>query len=378
MRTNWLKQRRTRVVVLLLAVVVVVSNLVHVGTYELLPGDAQPLAPMISITGAVTDPHPHATKAGFMMVDVSLKQMTVWSRTLAELRGATNMVDLSALVPPGSSFEDFDRQSYLDMERSKEAAEFNAFSALGWDIPPTARGALVNDTTSAGPARRAGVEIADRIVSVNGISTSDSCAAIRILHDLRPGSKVSVGFEHAKISTAGVISYRPVKTVQITTAKPPTTVGIPTCPGINSVAKSWIGVVLSDAVVYNFPATVTIDTNYIGGPSAGLAMSLALIDQLSSGSLSGGRKVAVTGELALNGVVGDIGGIAQKTQAAITAGATVFLVPVNQVGEARRAAQGKLRVVGAYRLTDVLTKLRQMGGDAPIPYTKPNFLAKRL
>jgi PDZ domain-containing protein len=81
----------------------------------------------------------------------------------------------------------------------------------------------------------------------------------------------------------------------------------------------------------------------------------------------------VTGEIALNGVVGDIGGIAQKTEAAITAGATIFVVPVNQATEARRAANGRLTIVGAYRLSQVLAKLRQMGGDEPIPYTKPNF-----
>jgi Lon-like protease len=373
MRTNWLKQRRTMVLVSVLAVLTLALNTVHVGTYAILPGEAQPLAPMISISGVATVPHPHATKSGFMMVDVSLKQMTALSRIIAELRGANNMVELSALVPQGSSFADFDRQSYLDMESSKDAAELNAFTALGWNISATAHGALVNDTTQGGPGKRAGIQIADRIVSLNGVATSDSCAAIRILHDLRPGSTINAGVEHAKISGAGVFTYQPIATVKLTTSKAPKSLGVSECAGIRTVAKSWIGLALSDAVTYTFPAKVTIDTNYIGGPSAGLAMSLALIDQMSSGSLSGGGKVAVTGEIALNGVVGDIGGITQKTEAAITAGATIFVVPANQAAEARRAANGKLKVIGAYRLTQVLAKLRQMGGDVPIPYTKPNF-----
>jgi PDZ domain-containing protein len=373
MRTKWLKQRRTLVVISVLAALTLVLNAVHVDTYEILPGDAQPLNPMISITGVDTAPHPHSTKTGFLMVDVSLKQMTALSRTIADLRGATNMVELASLVPAGSSFADFDRQSYLDMESSKDAAELNAFTALGWHIPTAAHGALVNDTTSAGPGKRAGIQIADRIVALNGITTSDSCAAIRVLHDLRPGSTINVSVEHAKISGAGVFTYQPATTVKLTTAKPPESLGVSECSGIRTVAKSWIGLALSDAVTYTFPAKVTIDTHYIGGPSAGLAMTLALVDQMSPGSLTGGRKVAVTGEIALNGVVGDIGGITQKTQAAITAGATVFVVPVNQVGEARRAANGKLRVVGAYRLTQVLAKLRKLGGALPIPYTKPNF-----
>ena len=373
MRRNWLKQRRTGVVVAVLAVVMLVLNSVHVATYAILPGEAQPLAPMISISGVAISPKPHATKEGFMMVDVSLQQMTALSRIIADFRGANNLIDLSSLVPEGSSFADFDRQSYLEMESSKDAAELNAFTALGWKIPAAPHGALVNDATKSGPGKRAGIKIADRIVSLNGITTLDSCAAIRVLHDLKPGSTVTAGVEHAKISGAGVFTYQPVVTVKLTTAKPPKSLGVSECAGIRTVAKSWIGLALSDAVTYKFPAKVTIDTNYIGGPSAGLAMTLALIDQMSSGSLSGGRKMAVTGEIALNGVVGDIGGITQKTEAAIAAGATLFVVPVNQVGEARRAAHGKLTVVGAYRLTQLLAKLRQMGGDEPIPYTKPNF-----
>ena len=151
MRTKWLKQRRTVVVVSVLAGLILVLNSVHVNTYAILPGEAQPLAPMISISGVAVAPHPHATKSGFMMVDVSLQQMTALSHIIAEFRGANNMVELSALVPAGSTFDDFDRQSYLDMESSKDAAELNAFTALGWQIPTSAHGALVNDTTRAGP-----------------------------------------------------------------------------------------------------------------------------------------------------------------------------------------------------------------------------------
>ena len=49
-----------------------------------------------------------------------------------------------------------------------------------------------------------------------------------------------------------------------------------------------------------------------------------------------GQKVAATGELALDGSVLRIGGIKQKTIGARAAGVDAFLVPVDNVAEARR------------------------------------------
>ena len=78
---------------------------------------------------------------------------------------------------------------------------------------------------------------------------------------------------------------------------------------------------------WHFPVKVTVHTQDIGGPSAGLAMTLGIIDKLSSGRLTGNRIVAATGTIDQNGNVGDVGGVAEKTIAVERAGATVFFVP---------------------------------------------------
>ena len=366
-------RRRLVIVITVIALMLFGLNRVHVSTYEILPGQASPLSPMIKVSGVPTDPQATTKKSGFMMVDVALRQMTALSQFWAQVRGATNTVLLSDLVSKGSSFADFDRQSYLDMQNSKDNAELNAFRALGWSLTPQPTGAVTTDFTVGSAARKAGLRIADRIVSINGSPIANSCDAIAALHDVAPASTVQVGIEKAKVSDAGVITYAEPTMLKISTKKTPRDVAVSDCPGITTIAKSWIGVSLSDGVSYNFPATITINTQYIGGPSAGLAMTLALIDHLSEGSLSGGKKVAVTGEIATNGTVGDIGGIEQKTAAAITAGAAIFIVPANQAYQARAAAHGKLAVIGATKLAQVLRELRRLGGQPPVPYTKPNF-----
>jgi PDZ domain-containing protein len=72
----------------------------------------------------------------------------------------------------------------------------------------------------------------------------------------------------------------------------------------------------------------------VGGPSAGLMFSLAVIDKLTTGNLTASKFVAGTGTIKPDGEVGKIGGIGHKMSAAHDAGATVFLVPAGNCYEA--------------------------------------------
>ncbi len=97
----------------------------------------------------------------------------------------------------------------------------------------------------------------------------------------------------------------------------------------------------------------------MSGPSAGLAFTLTIIDKLSPGDLTGGKNVAVTGTIELDGTVGDVGGVPQKTAAAIDAGAKLFLVPSSEVREAKARAGSAMKVVGVDTIDDALRALRQ-------------------
>jgi PDZ domain-containing protein len=82
--------------------------------------------------------------------------------------------------------------------------------------------------------------------------------------------------------------------------------------------------------------------------------------------------IAVTGTIAVNGSVGDVGGVAEKTVAASRAGATIFFVPQVEVATAKSVGEPGLRIVGVTSLKQVLSDLRLLGGAAPIPLTKPH------
>ena len=116
---------------------------------------------------------------------------------------------------------------------------------------------------------------------------------------------------------------------------------------------------------WHFPVDVTVHTQDIGGPSAGLAMTLGIMDKLSSGRLTGRRIVAATGTIDQHGNVGDVGGVAEKTIAVERAGATVFFVPSVELGAAESKATPQLHVYAVDNLNQVLRILKRLGGSVP-------------
>jgi Lon-like protease len=105
----------------------------------------------------------------------------------------------------------------------------------------------------------------------------------------------------------------------------------------------------------------------VGGPSAGLMFSLAVIDKLTTGSLAGSKFVAGTGTIKPDGEVGRIGGILHKMSAAHDAGATVFLVPAENCYEANSRQVPGLQLVKVDKLGGAVDALHAViaGGKPP-------------
>jgi PDZ domain-containing protein len=123
-----------------------------------------------------------------------------------------------------------------------------------------------------------------------------------------------------------------------------------------------VGVMLSDAdVQVVFPVDVTIDSQNIGGPSAGMMFTLEIIDELTPEDLTHGRRIAGTGTINVDGVVGPIGGIRQKVFGAIDAGAEIILVPADNYDEALTAAGDKITVVKVATIEDAIAYLNSLG-----------------
>ncbi|WP_107115540.1 S16 family serine protease [Streptomyces specialis] len=117
--------------------------------------------------------------------------------------------------------------------------------------------------------------------------------------------------------------------------------------------------------------TVELDLGDVGGPSAGLLLSLGIVDLLAGdgegGDLTGGRVVAGTGTIDPDGTVGAVGGVPLKTRGAGRDGATVFLVPRDECSDASVDLPEGLRLIPVATLEDAVDSLRALNAGEPVP-----------
>ncbi|MCX4685766.1 hypothetical protein OG401_15870 [Kitasatospora purpeofusca] len=116
---------------------------------------------------------------------------------------------------------------------------------------------------------------------------------------------------------------------------------------------------------------VKVDLGDIGGPSAGQMLALGIVDKLrgdgQGGDLTGGLTVAGTGTIDDQGVIGPVGGVPLKTQAASRDGATVFLVPKDECSDAKVNLPAGLRLVPVGTLGESVSALEALRTGGAVP-----------
>jgi PDZ domain-containing protein len=253
----------------------------------------------------------------------------------------------------GSSQQQYNQAAIQDMADSKEAAAVVALRALGYPVAEHGSGALITAVAKGSPADGV-VEAGDAITSIDGTATPLATDAIAILQTHQFGDTFTAQITKANGSTVTKTLTLGSRDENGCTKKTDTGQGV--CMGVLLGTKQH---------KFDFPFEVKIDTAGIGGPSAGLAFTLALIDELTPGELTGGVKVAVTGTIDVTGKVGEVGGVVQKTAAVRKAKAKLFLVPPQEYNDAATHAGKDLKVIKVSTLQDALAALAANGGDVP-------------
>jgi PDZ domain-containing protein len=246
------------------------------------------------------------------------------------------------------------------MASAKQIAEYVALSRLGFDATLDEGSAQVDGfDPSLCPADAAPdtackvLDVGDTIVAVDGEPTATLSDVAAAIAPHKPGDTV----------TLTVTPYQSTDRVD----KQVTLVAAP-----DDATRTIIGFSPRDTRTVSVPVTVDIDTAEIGGPSAGLAFTLALIDALTPGPLTGDTKVAVTGTIDAEGNVGAIGALPQKADAVRRSGATLFLVPAGQgadeLARAREVAGPGVEIETVATLDDALAAIAAHGGqENPLP-----------
>jgi PDZ domain-containing protein len=249
------------------------------------------------------------------------------------------------------------------MTQAKSFATASALTRLGYTVTSTNAGALVYGVAPHSPAAST-LHVAQVITAVNGTPVTTDCSLVNALHGIQPGQSVPFRVEQSSINDVGDFVTGPVVTKSITLGTPPKGL-VDTGCGPATTPTAYLGVQPQTQQAWQFPVKVTVHTQNIGGPSAGLAMTLGIMDKLSSGRLTGNRIIAATGTIDQHGNVGDVGGVAEKTIAVERAGATVFFVPSVELKTAEAKATPQLHVYAVHNLNQVLRVLERLGGKVP-------------
>jgi PDZ domain-containing protein len=203
--------------------------------------------------------------------------------------------------------------------------------------------------------------VGDVISAVNGTSTPNATGLVTVLHTYHSGQRITLTVTRSG-STAPTSVPITLKNTLIDV-------------GGGVMQTEDLGIQVDDQVNYTFPFPLTIDVANIGGPSAGLAMTLGVIDELTGGSLTGGKTVAATGTIDAQGNVGDVGGVPQKTIAVEKAGATIFLVPPQEFKAAKSKQSNGLQIYSVSTLGQALDVLAAHGGVVPPAPAQPTPIA---
>lgn len=346
------------VVVIVLVAAALIADHVTLPYYAEVPGDAQPVTGLISVpAGSSSTLH-----GDVLLTDVGVIEDVTALAYLPDLLSSDTTLVPTQDLTGGLPAAEFAAEGTVEMQEAQATAEAVALRQLGYAVPERDVGVTLFAIIPGTPAYRA-LKVGDVVTAVDGTPTTNPAALVAAIRRHRPGQVVtlSVGTVTAPTTTHPV-SVRLAGQRQGGVDQP--ILGIPYSTAVDSDG-------MGTQAVYDMPVHLSLRSDNIGGPSAGLAFTLGILDELAGGDLTGGRVVAATGTIDPNGAVGEIGGLPQKTVAVERAHASVFLVPAAQAAVARAHATPGLTVLGVKTLQQALDDLQKLGGHLGRAATGP-------
>jgi Lon-like protease len=312
---------------------------------DLLPSGAKE-RPVIAISGRQTQPSNgrlYLTTVDQLPGDCD-DYPTLWQAVTAWFDKSRTVYPHQLLCPPNQSASSVQHENAAEMSQSQTDAVTAALFQLG--ATPSSQHVSVGSVSPGTPASKVLMD-ADVILAIDGtpVSTVDQLRSALATHAV--GDPVQV-----TIRRAGTTKTVTVRTVAGRDKRPALGIEadrVATFPGVH--------------------VTIGIDPNIVGGPSAGTALALGIIDKLTPGGITGGRTIAGTGTVDGFGNVGPIGGMQQKIAAAVKAGASVFFAPSSECSQAKAAAPKSLTLIRVTTLGGVVSALQDIkAGRTDFPH----------
>ncbi len=322
---------------------------INVPYFALSPG------PVNDVTEFISVDDPAEETGDLFFLTVSLKDVNLIEYLAAWLNDEVDLSPRETIRPAGVSPTQLRAQNLSLMEQSKQNAVFVALSELGYEVTFEGTGALVTGIIPESAAASV-LKVNDVIIEVNGSRVEFSTDAVDLIAGFLPGDTIDLSIN--RTTDSGELQRLDLSI----------TLGVFRSEDgdgnvVDDEDRGMVGVLLANAPTnIVFPVVVTIDSQNIGGPSAGLMFTLEIINQLTEADLTGGRRIAGTGTINQDGTVGPVGGVRQKIFGAINVGAEYVLVPALNYLDAVDAAGDDIVVVRVETVDDALLFLETLPG----------------
>jgi PDZ domain-containing secreted protein/Zn-dependent protease/predicted transcriptional regulator len=290
------------------AVYAIVAGLLYRPAVVVLqPGPTLDVGHGITITGATVDD----INGSYLLTSVVLDRPNALGALSAGLLSDREILPMSEVFPSGQDQSDsFDRQKEV-FRQSRVLAAAAAAAGTGTDVAIEGTGVIVQDVLPAAPASGE-LHAGDVIVEVDG-------RQVKVADELRD----AVSSRPSGTSFNLTVERRgdPLR-VEVSSAR------------LSGMAEGSVGIgviIATRDLSIDLPFEIEFQEQNIGGPSAGLIYALAIADMLDPEDHAGGKIVAATGTIGIDGAVGRVGGVSAKAVSVEEAGADLFLVPQAEV-----------------------------------------------
>ena len=324
------------VVALVVAVFMVPVNAVIEApgpTWNVLDNGSSSDQDVLKVSGTETYP----TEGALRMTTVSVSGCPGYPVTTADLIAAwfssdKRIVDRNEVCPQDQSAEQVEETGKAQMTASQDSAVIAALIETGM---ASAMHLTVTEVTEQQTSTEIQADdVLETITPEGGQTTTiTSFSQLRELMTTIPeGTRVTLGVRRGEQQVPAAL----------TTIAPQ-----------EGTTGSLLGLSLRVSVDSQVEATFGLSD--VGGPSAGMMFALGVVDEITPGSLTGGKDISGTGTIDMNGQVGPIGGIQQKMAGARNAGSTFFLAPASNCDEVKGHEPEGMQVFAVSTLHEAVT-----------------------
>ncbi len=302
-----MKKRKLAFFAIVVAFAVLLSSY-QLDSYITRPGGAYDLGPLVEVVGGDED-----DEGTLSLMTISLMKATPVLYAYAKFQDGYKVMSADQIRSPHESDQEYNVRQLKMMADSQVNALQVAFDIADKPYEVNNNGVYVMTVLEGGAADGI-LEPGDRVISVDDNKFDTQEEFIDYLSDQEKGQQVELVYVREGREITDKVKLAP----------------LPTNP-----ERIGIGIAFVENKEIETDPKVTIDSEEIGGPSAGLMFTLEILNRLLDEDITKGYNIAGTGTMESDGTVGRIGGIDQKVIAADNQDIEIFFAPDDETEGAK-------------------------------------------